>query len=59
LFLEGIGLAMLFLLQPLIIAFLVLFALDQFNAGFSDHAWYQLRHLLIGSAFAGQWAVIY
>ena len=48
LLLEGIGVVMLILIQPLIIAFLVVYALDQFNSGFSTNAWHQLRHLLTG-----------
>jgi hypothetical protein len=56
LLLEGIGLAMLFLIQPLIIALLVLFALDQFNSSFSGNAWHQLRHLLSESILSNQWA---
>jgi flagellar biosynthesis protein FlhB len=58
LLIEVIGVTILLLLQPLIIALLVVFALDQFNAGFSHNAWHQLHHLLTGVILSDGWVLL-
>lgn len=53
-FVELCGVATFFLIQPVLVAVLVVMAVGNFTPEFSGHAIHQLQHKIYGSSSAGQ-----